>query len=295
MESILSAWTRYVSHPLECGNKQCRQSKRFPFRCKRRGVWLRGSWFCSDTCMQSEIERVVERFLFKEHSPALASHRMPLGLLMLSRGFVNAEQLRTALRAQRQRQNDKIGHWLQHLGYVTERQVVASLALQWATPVLAFPAEALPESTVPWEFWKALRIMPVRFAPTKHLLYVAFSDPVDHGVLRAIEHMTGWSTSACVVSDQAMNRLLSKVRPSDKDSTHTFENVVEPAEMARIVASYAGRLSATEVKLTECGPYIWVRLHADRKDSDLVFRVQSQPLLNTLPLSVAHSTAPLVH
>jgi hypothetical protein len=114
--------------------------------------------------------------------------------------------------------------------------------------------------------------MPVRLAPTKHVLYVAFSDPVDHGLLRAIEHMTGWSTSACVVSDQAMNRLLSKVRPPDKDSTHTFENVAEPAEMARIVVSYAGRLSATEVKLTACGPYIWARLHADRKDSALVFR-----------------------
>jgi hypothetical protein len=122
---------------------------------------------------------------------------------------------------------------------VTERQVVASLALQWATPVLAFPAEALPENTVLWELWKALRIMPVRLAPTKHVLYVAFSDPVDHSLLRAIEHMTGWSTSACVVSDQAMNRLLSKVRPPDKDSTHTFENVAEPAEMARIVVSYA--------------------------------------------------------
>jgi hypothetical protein len=62
MESILSAWMRYVSHAPECRNRQCQQSRRFPFRCKRRGVWRRGSWFCSDICLQSEIERVVERF-----------------------------------------------------------------------------------------------------------------------------------------------------------------------------------------------------------------------------------------
>jgi hypothetical protein len=107
--------------------------------------------------------------------------------------------------------------------------------------------------------------------------------------------MTGWSTSACVVSDQAMNRLLSKVRPPDKDSTHTFENVAEPAEMARIVVSYAGRLSATEVKLPEMGA-----LHlgaAARRSQGLRSCIpgQSQPLLNTLPLSVAHATAPVVH
>jgi hypothetical protein len=237
---------------------------------------MRGGWFCTDYCLEREIERVVEGILFKDRSLTRASHRMPLGLLMLSRGFLNKDQLRAALLTQRREPSDKIGQWLQRLGYVTERQVVAALALQWGSPVLVFPEETAPQSAVPWELLDALRIMPVRFAPAQGTLYIAFSDPVDHTVLRAIEQMTGWSTSPCIVSDRVMDRLLSKTYSSERDSTHTFENVIEPAEIARITASYAGRLGATEVKLTECGAYIWARLKEGSRDSDILFRASSQ-------------------
>jgi hypothetical protein len=156
------------------------------------------------------------------------------------------------------------------------------------------PRRALPENTVPWELWKALRIMPARLAPTKHVLYVAFRDPADHGRLRAIEHMTGWSMSACVVSDQATNRLLSKVRPPDKDSTHTFEccgarrNGPNRGELRRETECHRGETH--RMRALHLGA-------AARRSQGLRSCIpgQSQPLLNTLPLSVAHATAPVVH
>jgi len=72
---------------------------------------------------------------------------------------------------------------------VRDRQVVAALALQWETPVLVFPEETAPPSAIPWELLEALRIMPVRLSPTQAHLYVAFSDPAEHGVLPAIDQM----------------------------------------------------------------------------------------------------------
>lgn len=232
-----------------------------------------GRWFCTDQCLEQEIEHVVERILFKPHSMTRASHRMPLGLLLLSRGFLNKDQLQTALLTQQREPSDKLGQCLQRLGYVTERQVVAALALQWASPVLAFPEETAPQAAVPWELLDALRIMPVRFSPTQGILYVAFSDPVDHGVLRAIEQMTGWSTSPCIVSDRVMDRLLAKMHSCERDSTHTFENVSEPAEIARITVSYAGRIGSSEIKVSECGAHIWARLKDGPKAADILFRI----------------------
>lgn len=123
---------------------------------------MQGHWFCADQCLELEIEHVVQRILSKQHSLTRTPHRMPLGLLMLSRGFLNKDQLQTALLKQRHEPSDKIGQCLQRLGYVTERQVVAALALQWGTPVLAFPEEIAPENAVPSELLDALRIMPVR-------------------------------------------------------------------------------------------------------------------------------------
>jgi hypothetical protein len=74
---------------------------------------------------------------------------MPLGLLMLSRGFVDEVQVRSALLAQQRERRDKIGQWLQRMGFATERQVVTALALQYATPVLAFAAEVVPQGMLP--------------------------------------------------------------------------------------------------------------------------------------------------
>ena len=67
---------------------------------------------------------------------AAASHRVPLGLLLLSRQQLTAAQLRTALEAQRAAGQGKIGEWLRQLGFVTELQVTAALARQWSCPVL---------------------------------------------------------------------------------------------------------------------------------------------------------------
>jgi len=71
-------------------------------------------------------------------------HRIPLALLMLSRGQLIQEKLLWPLRAQRSAGRYKIGYWLEELGFATEQQVTSALALQWGCPVFALSAEAEP-------------------------------------------------------------------------------------------------------------------------------------------------------
>jgi hypothetical protein len=195
---------------------------------------------------------------------------------MLSRGSIGEKQLRTALSVQRQEQRDKIGQWLQRLGYVTERQVVGALALQWATPVLAFRAAPATQREIPSTLLNVLRLVPVRLVAAQRLLYLASSDPVDHTILQAIEAMTGWRTLPCVVSDRVMDELLGQASSVDRENTPVFVKTNGPTEVARIASSYAGRLGAKRVNLTSCGPYIWVRFSFDGQHSDLLFRHPAQ-------------------
>lgn len=274
MNTIRETWIRIVpahrSHSRRCGNPRCAEGGLL-FWKRRRAIWLDESWFCSSACFESALEPLVEQILAKDHHASCFSHRMPLGLLMLSRGSVGEEQLRTALSIQRQEQCDKIGQWLQRLGYVTERQVVGALALQWATPVLAFRATSVPQREIPSTLLDALRLVPVRLVAARRLLYLASSDPVDHTVLQAIETMTNWRTLPCVVSDRVMDELLCQTNSVEKENTAIFLKTNGPPEVSRIVSSYAGRLGAERVKLTSCGPYIWVRLNFEGKHSDLLF------------------------
>jgi len=148
---------------------------------------IEDSWFCSPECAGRTLQTELRRCIDDVYTKPRPLHRMPLGLLMLSRGFVTEAQVQSALLAQRREGRGKIGQWLQTLGFATERQVVTALALQYATPVLAFPSEVVPQRALPLVMLKAFGIAPVRFSAVQQLLYVAFCSPVDHKLLQSIE------------------------------------------------------------------------------------------------------------
>jgi len=62
------------------------------------------------------------------------SHRVPLGLLLLSRQQMTAAQLRTALERQRASGEGRIGDWLRRWVLPSELQITAAVARQWRVP-----------------------------------------------------------------------------------------------------------------------------------------------------------------
>jgi len=61
-------------------------------------IQMDGKWLCSTGCIEAEVHaRFAQMSVPKE---PVANHRVPLGLLMLARGFVSEEQLQTILAAQ---------------------------------------------------------------------------------------------------------------------------------------------------------------------------------------------------
>src|SRR5215472_14186902 len=124
---------------------------------------------------------------------------------------------------------------------------------------------------LPLVMLKSLRIVPVRFSSAQQLLYVAFCLPVDHMLLQSIEKMTGWRTSACVISDVCMNKLLEDADERDSGWTHYFARVSSSEEMTRITLSCAMMVNAQEIRFAKCGSLVWVRLQSRKKSSDLVF------------------------
>lgn len=254
-----------------CADRDCGRAAPWWLKIRRTGLRIGDSWFCSPECIGRAVQTGLQRCIEEVPERPRRLHRMPLGLLMLSRGFVDEAQVRSALLAQRRERRDKIGQWLQRMGFATERQVVTALALQYATPVLAFPAEVVPQGMLPLVMLKSLRIVPVRFSHSQQLLYVAFCSPVDHMLLQSIEKITGWRTSACVISDVYMTKLLEDADERHGGLTHYFARVSSSEEMTRITLSYAMRVNAREIRFAKCRSLIWVRLRSNHKTSDLVF------------------------
>jgi hypothetical protein len=183
-----------------CANPGCRSGWIHLLRGRSAPVFESG-WTCCSACTRERVAAAVHRELAgRSGSPEVHRHRIPLGLIMLEQGWINADQIRLALEAQRAAGGGRIGHWLMRQAHIEEQLVTRALGLQWSCPVLPLgfhDAEALTV-LLPRLFIDAFGALPLRVAAGK-LLYLGFEERLDPVLSLAIEQMTGLRTESGIV------------------------------------------------------------------------------------------------
>ncbi len=263
-----------------CGHANClhTQSAWRRFRRRMRGVMIQGLRYCREECMEWALDDALRRIHFGLQRTA-ASHRIPLGLLLLSRQQLTVEQLQAALASQRAAGRGRIGEWLLALGFVSEQQITAALARQWSCPVLRTTlgnggASRAPH--IPATLLQAFAMIPVDYVKATATLHLAFAEGIDYSVLYAIEQMLGCRTESCMAVPSLVREHLASLSEHRGESEAVFDRVADRAEFMRIIRSYCVRLSASEIHLAACGPYVWVRLvRPPRPPLDLLLRSPS--------------------
>jgi hypothetical protein len=104
LQSWSSAWRdRWASLTPHCGYRGCLHARKSwsAMRRQPRGVYLQGVRYCRAECLEQALIELLGSSRSTPRRAAQASHRIPLGLLLLSRQQLTAEQLRAALEAQR--------------------------------------------------------------------------------------------------------------------------------------------------------------------------------------------------
>jgi hypothetical protein len=250
-----------------CGRVYSARAWRSPAR-RPGGVLMQGARYCGTECLELALREALGRERPLSRRSMAAPHRIPLGLILLSRRQLTAEQLREALAAQRAAGRGKIGEWLEELGFITEQEVTAALARQWSCPVLrpattAIGVGRLPP--IPLLLLDAFQMMPVEVV-AKRTLLVAFSEGVDYTMLYAIEQMLGYRTEACLVSSTVLRRSLEALARDRNSTDVVFERMEDAHECARIIANYSDKVGADEVRLARCGDHLWVRLERIERD-----------------------------
>jgi hypothetical protein len=268
-----------------CGYRECVHARSLGRRMRRRsrGVRMQGARYCRTECLELALIEVLGRTRPVSRRAAMASHRIPLGLLLLSRQQLTPAQLRTALEAQRAaghgegKSKRKIGAWLQHLGFATEPQVTAALACQWSCPVLRTDPGVLGASRfppIPLLLLESFQMMPVELVEATGTLLVAFSEGINYTVLYAIEQMLGYRTEACLVCPRILQKSLQAQARRRGSSDVVFDRVEDIGECAHIIGNYSARVKAEEVRLARCGEHLWIRLERLRHDAvNLLLRV----------------------
>jgi hypothetical protein len=278
----LAKSVEWIRHPHagskrpECASVSCPGTKPLWQRLLRRsaGIFLHGQFYCRPQCLETALMGQMSRL--RAVSPAAQpAHRIPLGLLMVARGKLTHLEVRAALEAQRRAHYGSIGDWIEKLGFASEQDVTAALALQWGCPVASSFGHAIIDShgNIPLRILEAFQMVPFNYAASTNTLYLAFGARVDHAALYAIEKILDCRTQPCVAPSKRVARELEQLRLLARPNDVEFATR-DLGEMARITSSYISRLSPEDVRLSRVGRFIWLRMKARRTSINLLFCLQ---------------------
>jgi len=268
-------WRKWV--PV-CANSKCSAKTLLQaFTRRNRGMNVDGHWYCSPECFEQAIKGRIGELMTSPGKPAKArTSRVPLGLLLLQRGVLTAEQLRVALE-QRRLTELNFGEVVQQLGLATAEQVTAAVAAQWSCPVFSLGDRQLEIGVrIPRHLLELYSLLPVHYGAPERRLLIAFVNGVQHQVLYTIGHMTACTVAPCFITAREYQlHLHSPSSPFGRDDELVFEQIVESAEMAQITRSYVVQLAAEQVRLGKCRDYLWTRISGRKREMDLLFRMQT--------------------
>ena len=259
-----------------CKNPDCqRRSVRQVLTRKLDGIELAGMWFCSLQCYEIGLQRIIAGLLTNRVQIRNARKaRVPLGLMLLSRGEVTRDQLRAALELHRSA-GIRVGDALLQMKFVKEDQVASALAAQWGYPV--FPANTaihhLPV-TLPIYLIELHRIMPLHFTSASRKLLLGFADGPDHGVLSTAQQMLGCAVEPCFVKMSEFHRRLQWLKTQAQSGEAVFDRLCELGEITQVTSSYIRQIGAERATFGICGSHLWVLLLGGKQPMNLLFRFQ---------------------
>ncbi|MFY9805313.1 MAG: hypothetical protein WA211_14470 [Candidatus Acidiferrales bacterium] len=257
-------------------------------------MFLQGRWYCSLDCFEQGIARAFAGLIRLPDEPLPRIHRVPLGLLLLGKGVISEGQLKTALQVQREKGSERLGRWLVRLGIASAQDVSTALAAQWGCGVFSLEQDYRYRQCaqmLPLALLESSRMLPVHYQAGSQLLFLAFSEDIDHSAIYAIERLLGSRTQPCVVSESAMEQALDEIRVVSRPGEIVFETLCDAPEMARTVRDYAVKLGADELILARPRRFLWVRLKAAGKSWDLMFRLPAANLAEPLAIPSSAKSA----
>jgi hypothetical protein len=260
-----------------CSNPRCASGWLHLWR-KRRVPVLEGGWLCSPECARARVADLLSREQ-AEASPARPHrHRIPIGLVLLSQGWIEHEHLRQALEAQRRGCGMRLGEWLVANRGLNEMRLTQALGLQWGCPVFSLErgGGALPVTAVPRILSESFGFVPFRHTPSG-TLYLAFEDRIDHSLTLAIERVTRLRVESGLLRTSEFRLAQERHRRG----RFAPARMIEAGSLDLLAEAFARQIEKQkpfEARLARLRDLFWLRLwrsgsgagHSDREVSDVI-------------------------
>ncbi len=277
------AWNEVGASGIACARRGCQLLRASPASI-RETVFYEGRDVCSRACLLELIAANIEGAFDARFAQIEAyNHRIPLGLLMLSRKLITHEQLTHALSCQRDAGQGRIGEWLVLTGAVQEDAVARAVAAQWGIPMLLARSQSTDVvGLVPILLTDAFNSIPVRIVASR-ILYLAVENQLHPSLNLAIERMTGFRVEPVVLTASDYRLLHLSTRQSTL--THgRFFRTHSANHLCTSILSLVDADSCSNLQIAVLGKYVWLRLlkrgveGSEAKTEDIVFVCQRSSL-----------------
>jgi hypothetical protein len=206
---------------------------------------------------------------------AARSLRMPLGLILLSRGWITHRELQDALTAQRSAGSGRIGEWLGRLHGTSEATIAKAMGIQWNCAVLrsGTPGIEFTTSLIPAFLCRRYGLALLRQRQDE-VFYLAGKYRAEQAASRAVEHMLGAPVQAAFLEDSAWNS-------AGSDADDSVESDAGRDGIAACIAERVERSRPANARLVRIHHHLWLRMWLRRRErtaqiEDAVFPLSSK-------------------
>jgi hypothetical protein len=212
--------------------------------------------------MHDLIDRAVQREMGDDArlEPLPYRHRVPLGLVLLSQGWITREQLRAALHSQRVVGKGRIGAWLMEQCDLPEERVTRALCMQWGCPMfsLAGHQPSTVAALVPRLLLDTYGILPLR-ATAGRIAYLAFEDRIDAVAAHAVGRMNGLRMETGIVAGSEYLRSHERMMSAAFPKSHVVE-VTDTRALTKVLTETIERIRPQQSRLVRLHRYFWLRI-----------------------------------
>lgn len=254
-----------------CHNKQL--MKCIPHA--RPGIRVGQLWYCSVDCFALASQAPLAQLSTRRLLEIPRIPRLSVGLVMLQRKHLTAEQFQTAL-AQSHWCGEELEATLIRLGFTDEKQITAARAAQWGYPVLTqehIGREVAAE--IPRALLESCAAVPLHYSVVAKRILMGFAYRVEHSFLAAVEQMTGCRAEPCFVCPTDFKQQMERLTDVPDYQEVVVDDPGTPEQMARTLGRQAVEVGAAEAGFTRCKNSLWVRLSGKRGKIDVIFQLKT--------------------
>ena len=150
---------------------------------------------------------------------------LPIGEVLKEYGYINEEQLQTALAAQKKDRSKRLGEHLIDLGFVSERQMLEALSDKLAEPLVSLDAiefDINATKRIPKAMAQKYNV--IAYAIEGDNLTVATSDPLNFYGLEDVRLVAGCHLSVSLATKEEIQIAIEKYY-SDVDTLDLIDNL----------------------------------------------------------------------